>query len=449
MSKFIDKSKKYKGVYQQKKGLWCYRCKVVPMKGHGRIESDKPVYLQAGGFPTEDAANRARVQAIREVKHQAGDAGYTPTDILIEKTETPRTFEQAINDFLTMYVESDFSRKKYRSIYSAQLSMWGNRDIRDLKDEDIDLLLLSMALKGYKHSYISSVRKMLKLFFDWENLIDPMVGAEMAQGITSKPYKLRLLSLFSGIGAPERALENLGIEYELVNFCEIEPNAIKAYCLLHGLDYNVENDPNNKNKRNLGDISKVNAKLLPDFDLMFFGSPCQQFSRQGTRKGLYDENGNLTSSGLIKFALDIAEEKQPKFLIVENVEGLLDSDHKEDFAEIYNRLHQIGYLTYSRVLDSRDFGIPQSRRRLFCVGIRKDVPIRLKFPKGNSSETKSVKEFLDKVPPADVYTTQEQYDRYEEQEGYKPTIYDLTLPIKQEEDYIHTIQKFKSKFCQR
>jgi DNA (cytosine-5)-methyltransferase 1 len=89
---------------------------------------------------------------------------------------------------------------------------------------------------------------------------------------------IKLLSLFSGIGAFEKALINLKIPYDLIGFSEIEPISIKAYCAL----YNV-----NENK-NLGDITKINEKELKDFDLMTYGFSCQPFSSQGARKGFCD-----------------------------------------------------------------------------------------------------------------------------------------------------------------
>ena len=98
---------------------------------------------------------------------------------------------------------------------------------------------------------------------------------------------LKLLSLFTGIGAFEKALENLGINYELVGFSEIDKFAIKSYCTIH-------NVPEYKN---LGDVTKINIDELPDFDIMTWGFPCQDISiagrmkgiQEGTRSGLYYE----------------------------------------------------------------------------------------------------------------------------------------------------------------
>ena len=96
--------------------------------------------------------------------------------------------------------------------------------------------------------------------------------------------KIRVLSLFSGIGAFEEALKNIGIDYELVNFCEFDEKIAKSYALIHNVDESL----------NLGDITKVNEETLDDFDLMTYGFPCQAFSIAGKRLGFKDETrGNL------------------------------------------------------------------------------------------------------------------------------------------------------------
>ena len=124
--------------------------------------------------------------------------------------------------------------------------------------------------------------------------------------------KLRLLSLFSGIGAFEEALKNIGIDYELINYCEFQKFISKAYSLIHSVDENL----------NLGDISKVDETKLKDFDLMTYGFPCQDISALGTQQGLFDEDGNLTRSGLFFEAMRIANFKKPKYMIAENVKAL-------------------------------------------------------------------------------------------------------------------------------
>jgi len=118
--------------------------------------------------------------------------------------------------------------------------------------------------------------------------------------------KLKVLSLFSGIGAFEKALKRIGISYELVNYCEIDKYAAKAYSLIH----------NESEDKNLGDITKVDETTLPDFDLMTWGFPCTDISVAGKQKGFIDENGNQTRSGLYYEGLRILQEKKPKYSIM-------------------------------------------------------------------------------------------------------------------------------------
>ena len=107
---------------------------------------------------------------------------------------------------------------------------------------------------------------------------------------------VKLLSLFSGIGAFEKALDNLKINYELVNYCEFDKYASKAYSLIHNV----------AESGNLGDITKVDETILPkDIDLITYGFPCQDISLAGQLKGLFNEDGTKTRSGLFFDALRI------------------------------------------------------------------------------------------------------------------------------------------------
>lgn len=170
---------------------------------------------------------------------------------------------------------------------------------------------------------------------------------------------LRILSLFSGIGAFEKALNNIKLEYEIVNFSEIHKPAILCYCKL----YNTSEDSN------IGDITKISPETIEDFDLMTYGFPCQPFSIMGTKNGFND----LKSGNLFFSSMKIVKEKQPKYLIAENVTGLLSNDSKQTFNTILKILNKLGYLNYYKILDSANFGVPQIRKRIFIVSIRKDI----------------------------------------------------------------------------
>lgn len=194
--------------------------------------------------------------------------------------------------------------------------------------------------------------------------------------------KLKVLSLFSGIGAFEKGLINLGVDFELVNYCEFDKYPAKSYSLLYGVSEDL----------NLGDINQVDETELSDFDLMTYGFPCQSFSVAGKKLGFDDpEKGNLFFE-----SMRIARYKKPKYMIAENVKGLVGHDKGNTFKTILSTLEFLGYNNYYKVLNSVNFDIPQSRERIYIVSIRKDVDKgSFKFPEG-AMTTKTVADFIDK-----------------------------------------------------
>lgn len=184
---------------------------------------------------------------------------------------------------------------------------------------------------------------------------------------------LQFLSLFSGIGAFEKALDRLGVDYNLVNYCEIDKYASKSYSAIHNVPESL----------NLGDITKVDTSKLPPIDVVSYGFPCQDISLAGKQKGLFDEDGTLTRSGLFFEALRIIEDTKPKVAIAENVKNLTGKKFKEQFGIVLESLESAGYNNYWQVLNAKDYGVPQNRERVFIVSIRKDVDTgAFKFPKG-------------------------------------------------------------------
>lgn len=173
---------------------------------------------------------------------------------------------------------------------------------------------------------------------------------------------MRLLSLFSGIGAFEKALDRLNIDYEPVNYCEIDPYASKAYSLIH-------NVPESKN---LGDITTVDTSKLHDIDMITYGFPCQDISLAGYMKG-FEHEGEQTRSGLFYEAMRIIEDTKPAYAICENVKNLVSKRFKEEFEIVLSSLERAGYNNYWQILNSKDFGIPQNRERVFIISIRKDI----------------------------------------------------------------------------
>ena len=224
--------------------------------------------------------------------------------------------------------------------------------------------------------------------------------------------KLKILSLFSGIGAFEEGLKNLGVDYELVNYCEFDEPIAKAYSLIHNVDETL----------NLGDITKVDETKLEDFDVMTYGFPCQSFSLAGKKLGFDDpDKGNLFFE-----SMRIAKYKKPKFMIAENVKGLIIHDKGNTFKTVLNTLDDIGYNNYYKVFNSSYFDIPQARERIFIVSIRKDIDNGLfVLPEGKLTN-KTVRDFIEfnskrKPPKSSLipYMSEEYFKEYESSSNIK------------------------------
>jgi len=175
---------------------------------------------------------------------------------------------------------------------------------------------------------------------------------------------INLLSLFSGIGAFEKALINLNIDINLIGYSEFDKYASKAYSLIHNISEEM----------NLGDITLIDETSIDSpVDLITYGFPCQDISVAGNLKGFTDEDGTKTRSGLFFDALRIITHTQPKIAIAENVKNLVGKRFKDEFEIVLQSLEDAGYNNYWKVLNAKDYGIPQNRERVFIVSIRKDL----------------------------------------------------------------------------
>lgn len=170
---------------------------------------------------------------------------------------------------------------------------------------------------------------------------------------------IRYIDLFAGMGGIRlglvQACNDAGIESECVFTSEIKPAAINVYKQNHPEDEIV------------GDITKVDAKDIPDFDILLAGFPCQAFSYAGNRDGFAD----ATRGTLFFDVLRILKKKKPVGFILENVEGLVSHDSGRTFKTIVSCLEENYKVSY-RVLNAKDFGVPQDRKRIYIVGVKKN-----------------------------------------------------------------------------
>lgn len=164
--------------------------------------------------------------------------------------------------------------------------------------------------------------------------------------------KLTFVDLFAGVGMARMGMEQAG--FECVYTCEIDKYKRKEYEIIHG------NEPQGC------DIRDVRAADIPRADVWFFGAPCQDFSIAGLRKGLGGDRSSLIGE-VFRLVEEKAEDK-PEWLVYENVKGMLSSNYGCDFLSILLAMDELGYDVEWQVLNTKNFGIPQNRERVYTVG---------------------------------------------------------------------------------
>jgi len=205
--------------------------------------------------------------------------------------------------------------------------------------------------------------------------------------------KVKILELFGGIGAIRKAFINLKIPYEVVDYVEIDKACVKSYNALYGESY--------KPKSVVG-YKAPNEKI----DLIMHGSPCQDFSRIGKKQGGAKNSG--TRSSLLFETIRIIKEmkEKPKWIIWENVKGVLDRNMRDSFFIYLKELENLGYESKYEILNAMDFGIPQKRERIFVVSYLGSN--NFSFNKLESKETRPLSEFLEKNV-SELYTMTQPY----------------------------------------
>jgi len=185
--------------------------------------------------------------------------------------------------------------------------------------------------------------------------------------VFSHPEKtVRMGTLFSGIGAVEHAFQRLQIKHEIVFAGDIDPNCKKSYLANYKL--------NEKNW--FTDVRNFDAKpYAKKVDFIVGGAPCQAFSMVGKRLGFEDARGTL----FYEFAR-VVKETSPKVFLFENVKGLLNHDNGRTWHVIYDIFKELGYDVHFHVLNSKDYGIPQNRERVYCLGFKKKTKFSFPMP---------------------------------------------------------------------
>ena len=185
------------------------------------------------------------------------------------------------------------------------------------------------------------------------------------------------------------ALKRLGIKFEVIGISEIDKYAIQAYMAVHG------------DTPNYGDISKIDWSSVPDFDFLTYSFPCTDISTAGPQKGLAEGSG--TRSSLLWECRKAIEAKRPKYLLMENVKNLVSKKFIPYLKEWLRFLEGQGYSNYTKVLNAKDFGVPQNRERVFMVSILGEVSFH--FPKPFTLE-KRLRDVLEKDVDESFYLSE-------------------------------------------
>lgn len=184
---------------------------------------------------------------------------------------------------------------------------------------------------------------------------------------------LRVVTLCSGYDSQLMALRNIGVPHECIAWSEIDTYAIRA----HNAVFPEIAD------RNLGDMTKIDWSKVPDFDLLFYSTPCTDFSNAGKQAG--GAEGSGTRSSILWYTRYAILQKKPKYLIMENVKALVSEKFRPLFLKWCDELTSYGYTNFAQVLNAKDYGIPQNRERIFLVSILGDAwfnfpqPVELKL----------------------------------------------------------------------
>jgi DNA (cytosine-5)-methyltransferase 1 len=174
--------------------------------------------------------------------------------------------------------------------------------------------------------------------------------------IGSEYSMIKVLELFGGIGACSKALERLGIDYEIADYVEIDKYAVKSFNAMHNTNFEPQ------------DIITWDKDI--EVDLIMHGSPCQDFSLAGKQAGGDKDSG--TRSSLLYETIRIVSKLKPKYVIWENVKNVISQKHRHNFDEYLKEMEELGYTNYYQVLNAKDYGIPQNRERVFTVSIKND-----------------------------------------------------------------------------
>ena len=273
---------------------------------------------------------------------------------------------------------------------------------------------------------------------------------------------LKVFEAFAGIGCQSIALQNLGIDFEVVGISEVDRYALLAYDAIHNESYDIEipskeemleefnkrhiayNFSTNKSEipkninditklykahirsKNFGDIRLIDTKELPKIDLFTYSYPCKNISVAGNMKGLDKDSG--TQSSLVWECFKIIEHCRPKYLLMENVKNLVGKKFMSSFQLVLDELTKLGYNNYWKVLNGKDFGVPQHRERVMMVSIREDIDDgKFEMPIGKPID-KCVEDILEESVEDKYYVSDDMVKKFVPNDNFN-NLYGVDRPL--------------------
>lgn len=209
----------------------------------------------------------------------------------------------------------------------------------------------------------------------------------------------RSIDLFAGIGGIRKGFDKaFKKDIKTVFVSEWDQFAQKTYKANFDDDFDIA-----------GDITKISEEEIPQFDICLAGFPCQAFSLAGKHMGFDDDYKGICRGTLFQDVVRICDYHKPKVIFCENVKGLTIHDKGRTFNIITKAFEQIGYTVFSEILNSKDFGVPQNRERIYIVCFRNDIaPWKFKFPTG-SKKNVSIRDIMDPAPVPSKYYLSDVY----------------------------------------
>ena len=207
------------------------------------------------------------------------------------------------------------------------------------------------------------------------------------------------IDLFAGIGGIRKGFDNaFGKEIKTVFVSEWDSNAQKTYRANYNDSFEIS-----------GDITQVDETTIPSFDICLAGFPCQAFSMAGKHGGFEDNYKGRCRGTLFQDVVRICDYHKPKVIFCENVKGLTIHDKGRTFEVIRGAFEEIGYKVFYKVLNSKDFGVPQNRERIYLVCFRNDIaPDKFEFPEGSKKQV-CIRDILDPAPIPSKYYISDTY----------------------------------------